>query len=297
MTPLPVAAVVPTFRPDVDVVDRLRELSEQVTTVVVADDGSGAAYAEILAELESIGCVVLRDPVNRGIAAALNRGIDYAIGMGAAFVLTVDQDSTVRADYVRSAIAALQACGDEAGLRTAVVAGRVDGTDAQDAGIHWAGEHWELLQSGLFVSTELIRLVGWFDEALFIDCVDTEWGLRAVTRGARFAVADACVLDHGAGVELSLRVPLRGDVRFSVHAPVRRFYITRNRVLISRRFALQRPRWFLWQTRSQVQIALLGIVTGPHRRAQVTAAIFGLISGLSGRSGPIPRRLQRSLQS
>lgn len=296
MTDRLIAAIVPTFRPDTEVAERLRALAAQVDVVVVTDDGSGRAFEAVLAGLEREGHVVLPSTVNRGIASALNRGAAHAQDLGATFVLTVDQDTVVGSGYVRGALDALKAVGDPAGVRVAVVAGAVDGAAPAGTSVRWPGERWELLQSGLFVSSELLQRVGPFEEGFFIDCVDTEWGLRAQALGVRFAAAEACVLAHGAGVEVVRRLPAVGEVRFSVHSPVRRFYITRNRVVLSTRYAARRPRWFVWQTRTQLSIAALGLLSGPQRAAQLAAAVLGAAHGLLGRGGPIPPRILSALQ-
>src|SRR5437660_540844 len=48
------------------------------------------------------------NPVNRGLAAALNQGVTRAMEAGYPFVLTMDQDSHVAPDMVRQMLAAYQ---------------------------------------------------------------------------------------------------------------------------------------------------------------------------------------------
>src|SRR5258706_10031395 len=65
--------------------------------VVVVDDGSADATAEVAAEA---GAVVINHPVNLGQGAALQTGIEYALAEGADFVVTFDADGQHRADDI-----------------------------------------------------------------------------------------------------------------------------------------------------------------------------------------------------
>jgi polyprenyl-phospho-N-acetylgalactosaminyl synthase len=57
--------------------------------VVVVDDGSRDATSEVAL---TAGAHVVRHPINLGQGAALQTGIDYALGLGADFIVTFDAD-------------------------------------------------------------------------------------------------------------------------------------------------------------------------------------------------------------
>jgi glycosyltransferase involved in cell wall biosynthesis len=90
--------VVPALN-EADVIRRsLAELREVLPNVVVVDDGSAdATSAEALAG----GAVVVRHPLNLGQGAAIQTGIEYALGCGAAYVATFDADGQHRAEDLR----------------------------------------------------------------------------------------------------------------------------------------------------------------------------------------------------
>ena len=83
LKPLPpdnVCAVVVTYHPQSLLRSNLEQLSLQVAEVVVVDNGSGTATAELLRIIEAeFGIRVVRNGCNLGIAAALNIGIKHAI--------------------------------------------------------------------------------------------------------------------------------------------------------------------------------------------------------------------------
>jgi len=72
--------------------------------VVVVDDGSADATAEIAAQA---GAVVISHPVNLGQGAALQTGIEFALSRGADFVVTYDADGQHRADDIGGLLKAL----------------------------------------------------------------------------------------------------------------------------------------------------------------------------------------------
>ena len=117
------AAVVSLFNPDDGVLANAAALLAQVDAVVVVDDGSPRDPARILAELETMGCRVVRLAENSGIAAALNAGITAALTAAAKpdYILTMDQDSLLDAGYVDALLAAAAAAGN-AGVPVGMVA-------------------------------------------------------------------------------------------------------------------------------------------------------------------------------
>jgi rhamnosyltransferase len=99
-----VIAVVPTYRPDRDVLANVRQVARQVDDVVMVDDGSGADCSELLDAVEAEGAHVIRLGENAGIASALNAGARAALARGADFVLTVDQDTVLPDGYTATAL-------------------------------------------------------------------------------------------------------------------------------------------------------------------------------------------------
>lgn len=187
-----VVAVVPTFRPDETLIERLDALSAQVNTVIVVDDGSPLDSREILDRVEPAGYQLVRSTQNRGIAAALNTGVRLALERNADFVLTMDQDSALPADYVAACLRAF-ALADPATRLGVVCSDRINGEPSipERYTAEGLGIVREAIQSGFLISAECLRECGLFDERLFIDCVDTEFCLRIAERGYSIAVGPA----------------------------------------------------------------------------------------------------------
>ena len=91
---------------------------------VVVDDGSRDDTAAIAG---GAGAIVLRHVLNRGQGAALQTGIDFAIGRGAARVVTFDADGQHDAADLPALVAALDGADVALGSR---FLGRIEGATA-----------------------------------------------------------------------------------------------------------------------------------------------------------------------
>lgn len=290
-----VIAVVPAYDPDGDFAQRLESLADQVDGVIVVDDGSHLPVAGIA----HLGSVDLVRQDNAGIAAALNVGVRQTLESypDAVHVLTVDQDSLLRPGYVASVIkAAVDA--DKAGVTVAAVAaGSHNGVAASSIGdVHGVPVALGVAQSGMLFPVSSLRRNGLFDDSLFIDAVETDWALRALRRGEHVVLATSADMTHAVGDTYPIRIAGRSlrlagrERRYSYHSAIRRYYITRNRVLVHAQSTDVAASWILGDTLAEARTLGLCLIFGPHRRHQAMGTIAGLIDGARGRRGRMPRR-------
>ena len=81
--------IVPAFQEETRVGDTVRGILAFVRDVVVIDDGSSDATADVA---EKAGAKVIRQPVNKGKGLALQEGFGYARENGFDLVVTLDAD-------------------------------------------------------------------------------------------------------------------------------------------------------------------------------------------------------------
>lgn len=280
-----IAIVVTTFEPDAGTRALISNLLAPGYPLIVVDDGSVNPPAEVA------GARALLLPNNRGIAAALNAGVDRARQLGATHIITLDQDTVVHAGFVEEMTRAWSQAGD-LGLRPGVVG------PGQVAGITYRGDMTgpmmsvpEVMQSGAMFAIEQLRQVGGFDESLVIDCVDTDMCLRLRAAGWDVVVAPVSVehrLGRARGVTLGPRTVL-----LTRHPPYRDYYMVRNRILMIRAHLRHEPRWALGMARRTVVAALLTALFDQSRRMKVAAMARGLWDGLRGRRGQLPDELRQ----
>ena len=84
-----IAVIIPAYNEAATIAGIVRRARQQVETVLVIDDGSGDDTAT---QAENAGATVLRQPVNQGKGAALWRGMQAALDMGAVAVISLDAD-------------------------------------------------------------------------------------------------------------------------------------------------------------------------------------------------------------
>jgi len=100
-----VFVVVPAYNEMPAIQDVLTELSAVVPNVVVVDDGSSDGTYEASCGLARW---TLRHLVNRGQGAALQTGIEFALRLGAEFIVTFDADGQHRVEDIVRIVAPLR---------------------------------------------------------------------------------------------------------------------------------------------------------------------------------------------
>jgi rhamnosyltransferase len=91
-----VGAVIVTYNPDQVFPDRLAAIANQVSRVVVIDNGSNPVSRIMLNRLsEKTKIEIIFNERNIGIASALNQGIKFLKSAELEWAITLDQDSHV----------------------------------------------------------------------------------------------------------------------------------------------------------------------------------------------------------
>lgn len=281
-----VGAVVTAFGSGTSLVTACTSLADQTDLVVVVDDGSPDPDEHVLALCAATGAVIVRHRTNRGVAAALNTGVAELrerLGGRMTHVITLDQDSVLPPGYV----AALLAAEREAratGLRVAMTgpgaAGRVRPAASGGDGVVLSREP---IQSGLLVRIDALDEIGPFAEELFIDGVDTDLYLRALSLGMVAVAAPEVRLDHALG---SVHRTAVAGSRGIVHAaPFRYYYIARNRVHLVRRHGRRAARWAVGAVLRDVRHLAVVTLLVPGRVERLRQTAAGLRDGLHGRVG------------
>lgn len=298
---LAVCAVVVTFHPELErLAENIAALAPQVAQIVLVDNASSDQSRMVETLHFSAGstpCLLLANSCNAGVAVAQNQGIEWATTNGFPLVLLMDQDSKPAIDMVSRlvdayerlvtagvAVSAVGPCHCEAGeTRAADFKSSVNGSSPVTVdGVVMADY---LIASGMLTSCAVFATVGMMEEGLFIDRVDTEWFLRAGSRGYQAFGVPMATMIHQLG-ERRLRIWL-GRWRFlPQHVPIRQYYQVRNSLLLYRRVATP-WRWIVMDVCALFGVALLGIVCMPERMLRLRLLLRGILDGMLGRSGPL----------
>jgi rhamnosyltransferase len=299
-----VCAVVVTYRPDCARLEQLLSvLTRSVGAVVVADNGSPSLDDRYLVK-RFPSLIFKKLDVNEGIAVAQNVGIVLAKSLGASHVLFLDQDSVPEEGMVSRLYAALQKL-ENGGCRAACVGPRVRFPGSRDLSrfvrLGWFGGRQDrcrdaagtvecdvLISSGTLVPLRVLDDVGVMEERLFIDQVDTEWCLRARSKGYRIFGVCGAVLEHSLG-EHAYRVWIGRWRRLPRHKPFRYYYIFRNTVLLFRRSYVP-PKWTLYHLRWLLALFLAYGIFARPRSGELGMMLRGIAHGVRGITGKFEPR-------
>ena len=296
-----ILAVVVTYHPKIAQLERLLALlMPQVQESIIIDNSATTILTDWFnQQIHQYNAVKLINPSkNLGLGAAHNLGIQYAKQYDYDFVLQFDQDSLPHPDMVAQLITAYQQLFAQGHKVAAVGPNWVDKEHGSKAtylqyngyrvsrrqcpidknGAFIAADY--LITSGCLIPVHVLEDVGNLNEALFIDFVDIEWGLRAKSKGYQCFGVCSAVLIHELGDET---VKFLGR-KFHSHSPLRHYYIIRNATILLKRDYLSRG-WKLNALKSLVlQLGIYPLVFKP-RLQHLKMMLIGLWHGIRGLSG------------
>lgn len=284
-----VCAVVVTYFPDEGFEARLQTILPQVAKLVIVDNTPGTITLspDLIAMWgERLHCIA--NHANRGVAAALNQGLEYALRQDYPWVLTLDQDTQCYPSMVTILGGVYVNCSP----RPAVIGSNYLDPRNHKPKVPTQGndclEQKTVITSGSLVNAKIAHLIGGFREDYFIDQVDHEFCLRLRTQGCRVVISREPTMAHSVGRPGGVAVPLLGIL--PNHPPLRKYYIARNTVVTISAYWRQEPEWCL---RRFVRL-ILGLghmaVLEENRLAKVRAFSAGIADGISHRLGPCQRK-------
>lgn len=215
-----------SFNPDMD---RLRENIEairpQVKIVVLFENGS-SNQADIIRALER-KTIILKSDKNTGIAAALNRLIEWGEKNDYSWMISLDQDSVCPTNFVEKMVSFLSVT-DNIGIVAPVIVDRKIGVVGHYPQGKWA-EVRTCITSGAFNNIRAWKTIRGYDESMFIDSVDFEYCYRLRENGYKVIQVSEVQLSHKLG-ESQKRRFLFWNIEVNGHSAFRKYYIARNNV-------------------------------------------------------------------
>jgi len=304
-----VAAVVVTYYPSTEALERLLQATRpQVEAVVIVDNTPSQAGSAIDAQPYDDSVVVIRNRRNAGLAAAQNQGIRWAAAGGFTHVFMLDQDSVPEHGCVERLYAAacdLVSRGFAVGAVGPRVLDRRTGRAYSFKRFTFAGiKHGRcieaadvipadfLIASGSLTAMEALQAIGPMDDGLFIDRIDIDWCLRAAAMGQPVFGVCAARLQHEPG-EHSRRIWIGRWTEAAVHSPERTYYMIRNSLVLYRK-AYAPLRWIVNDAIWLLGVVLVSCAVAPGRLRRLGLALKGVWHGLRRVRGPLTPTSERA---
>lgn len=251
--------------------ENIEAVSGQVARIILVDNGSSNIedIKPILQEYKNI--VLIQNEKNLGIAAALNQLLSYAIEHRVQWLLTLDQDSVVTANFLKNML--LPEYPSNTAMITPNILDRNDqkGLLLQPNGVVSVDE---CITSGTIMHIGNCKQVGWFDEKMFIDYVDFEYCYRVRQCGYDIFRNNDVVLIHQLG---DGQVASFLGKRFMVanHSPLRHYYVVRNCV-----YLIKKHGWALRGGRSIFQEFFIVLGYEKNRISKLKCMFKGALDGV-----------------
>lgn len=234
-----IKAIIVTFNPTCNIFNLVDSLKKQDVYSIIVDNGSeNFDFKNIEKDKETL-LIKLDD--NYGIAKAQNEGVKKAVAMSAEYLLFFDQDSVISSSFVSDMLydyKILISKYDNVGALGPRFVDQRQGFYYKAITISENGKRIKLdvenleypvhstilISSGTLVSKDVFLNTGYMREDYFIDYVDTEWCIRAESKGYINFISSKTEMVHAIGDNIKNF----GFLTIPIHSPFRRYHIIRN---------------------------------------------------------------------
>lgn len=271
----------------------LKEQSQPPQRTIIIDNASTDGTEEWLRAHALTGepnLVYVRMNDNLGGAGGFAEGLQQSIALGADWIWMMDDDAEPEpealehlmnvASQTENVYGSLATSGtDTAWPTTLIDDGRVINR-AEDVPEEASVQFLPFL--GFLIHRSLVQRIGLPDKDYFIAADDVEYCLRAKQTGAEIVIAGHSRIGHPKARQYIAKMPGRDLICLRL-PPWKRYYDTRNRLLIARKYYGSR---LLTQTIPGSFVRLLAALRyEPSKLAQIWAFIAGFVDGLFGLKG------------
>lgn len=229
-------SVITCFDPDLgSLISLCKSLLKQNSKILLVDNSENPLRLDDL-NLESNKLRHIKFNKNMGIAYAQNIGIKESLKDKSRFITFFDQDSVIEDNFIKNILRDIESKTD--GIITPFAIDINNGDllpliKLNKLGFPYAFKIKALqdifsidlaISSGTTISSKIVDKVGFFNEFLFIDHVDTEWCLRCRHMGLQIFQTSKAVIKHNIG---DSRKKI-GPITIQIHPPERCYYQIRN---------------------------------------------------------------------
>jgi rhamnosyltransferase len=282
-----------TYFPDELFAERLERVRPQVGKLLIVDNTPDSTFSSLWKRLSITDVEIIENRENLGIGAALNQGIARAMELGYSWTVSFDQDSWAGTDMISVLINIFrrQARPETVGI----IGCNFEDDNLQLPSVKFPpggpafSESETVITSGSLLSGAVFSAAGRYRSDFFIDFVDLEYCLRLRKLGYKVLIATKPLMVHALGAATALG-PGQRTGAFSLvltnRSPLRRYYMTRNGLLVIAAYLLVAPKWTIKILTSILGFALLKIpMEKTGRWKKICATLYGAFDALRGRTG------------
>ncbi|MBV4359451.1 glycosyltransferase family protein [Pinibacter aurantiacus] len=239
------AGVVILYNPDIEEVKKnIGSYSAELEKLWVIDNSEEGLIDPAIFSNSFLNVTFIQDGVNRGIGPRINYALEECRRNGFDWLLTMDQDSSFTFDNFSKYIETVRAIN-------------INDSKIAQLGVEFSNEvrtpnehvvlqeELAIITSGTFINIKCLNEVGLMNEDLFIDEVDSDFSYRIALAGWKTLVCKGIYLLHSLGTLKEGRSVKTGAKSLrTLHPPVRLYYMTRNHLLMKKKYKKHFPEVF-----------------------------------------------------
>lgn len=274
--PIPIVdGVVVLYNPTVDVMKNIQTYVSDIRTLYVVDNSTrkNMTLIDYLSNIPNVQYIDAKG--NQGIAQGLNIGAELAVESQADWLLTMDQDSFFSIGGAAELLAQLSKIKNEKYLGILSAKQDVESLVISKADNDNLIYQESVMTSGNLLNLAVYKTVGPFLNDYFIDCVDHEYCLRLKKHGYQVLMCMSISLSHALG-DMKSRKVFGRTIYFTNHSPVRRYYMTRNRLDMCFRYFWISPYFALHELRKMCEEYVKVILFEDDKAKKTWATLKGI---------------------
>lgn len=274
-----ICAGIVLFNPDISRLEQsIQMISLQVESLIFVDNSSDNLVEIKYLLFNNGNFTLLENPVNLGIARALNQICEWSLNNQYQWVLTLDQDSICpegMIDHMKRFIEMKDVgmIGSKF-LNVLSVSSNNYRKKIKDNEIEYVES---CITSGSLMSLDAWKKSGKFDDWMFIDCVDYDICLKLRLSGYNILRDNSVVINHCVGNAKIIKLLGKNIIVYN-HNAIRNYYFVRNYIFIIRKYKKNiRPfKRILYVINWEIK----KILFEPNKRDTIKSAMSGFFDGL-----------------
>lgn len=279
---LKIAATVILYNPGPNVINNIGSYTNWVE-IIYAIDNSEKENRVLTKEIADIPRVkYIRAGMNSGIAKAINIAAQTALQENYDLLLTMDQDSKARPKMIANMLAILNYVDiTEIGI---ISPWHITDPDKTPASERLYDEVQTVMTSGNLLNLNAYKESGPFNEQLFIDCVDHDYCLRLIRQGYKVIRSNNAELEHTLGKQTFHKLFGKTKVTNN-HPPLRRYYITRNRLYLMAKYKADFPEYYKASKQELIKEFKYIILFEKNKLSKIKMMFKGFLDYKKGKMG------------
>ena len=274
-----IAAVIITFNPDDDSLDNIKQIKDQFDQVIIVSNSDSQKIQEYCSISNPNNTILISNSKNVGLGKALNQGVKRAFSLGFTLCATFDQDTEIHLNFRDEMLKTYNYFFDRVNIGI-ISPNYSDGIFIKKA--YESKNNFFLInssvQSGSIFIKKCFDSIGYFREDFFIECIDTEFCLRARSNGFKIISSNTNIMNHGAGEKIIKNLFGR-QVVITNHSSDRLYLQYRNFMQTFREYCFKDAAWSFSSVLNMAKKYLLIIIFEKNRIDKSIKILKGSFKG------------------